>query len=229
MSLGVPAAAVQTTIAANEFGRVTVAAASATVAEGASATFTVRLDGGGGEAVVVEYEIVAVSGLTPADLRSVAVMDRAGSGGMGVVALPVTGSVTVDAAGVATVTVSVVDDEVPIEGGEGFRLRLTDCPGCGDEHPAEIGVPSSFTVVVNDDDFMDYSGDDRLIDVRTPEQLHAIRWDLNTDGVADDPAYATSYRAMRFRRRRGTWVVSRPAPAMRCCARYGSGGVALRA
>ena len=194
MILDGPATRVQTTIAANGVRRVTVASPAMTVDEGATATFTVSLGGSVGEAVVVEYEIVAVSGLTPADLRNVTVMDRAGTGGMEVVALPVTGSVTLDADGAATMAVSVVDDDVPAESGEGFRLRLTRCANCL-EHVAEIGVPSSFTVVINDDDRMDYSGDGRLIDVRTPQQLHAIRWDLNGDGVADEQAYATSYSA----------------------------------
>ena len=31
---------------------------------------------------------------------------------------------------------------------------------------------------------IDYSEDGRLIDVRTVDQLHAIRWDLNGDGQA---------------------------------------------
>ena len=47
-------------------------ASSATVAEGATATFTLRLNGGGVGDVSVGYEVVAVSGdLTPADLERV--------------------------------------------------------------------------------------------------------------------------------------------------------------
>ena len=195
--LEVPTTALRTLIAANGVRQVVLdaTASSATVAEGASATFVVRLGDAAGEALVVEYEIASVSeGLTPADLRDVIVMDRAGTGSVPVVALPVTGTVTLGEGGDARVSVRITDDDVPAELDDRFRLRLTRCSNCA-EYAVETGVPSSFTVTIIDDDFMDYSSDDRLIDVRTPEQLHAIRWDLNGDGVADDPAYATSYRA----------------------------------
>ena len=37
--------------------------------------------------------------------------------------------------------------------------------------------------------------DPRLIDVTTPRQLNAIRWDLNGDGIADASATSASYAA----------------------------------
>ncbi len=142
---------VQTTIAANGDLRVTVAAASATVDEGATATFMVRLVGvGAGDgAVTVEYEITAVSeGLTPADLQSVTAMDRGGVTSVRVVALPVTGSVTVGVGDIARVSVRVAGDDTPGESGEQFRLRLTGCRNCG--LFAEIGVPAASQVGIRD-------------------------------------------------------------------------------
>lgn len=42
----------------------------------------------------------------------------------------------------------------------------------------------------------DYDADnDSLIEIAYLEQLNAIRWDLNGDGVADNPANADAYAA----------------------------------
>ena len=197
-TLEVPTTAPQTIIAANGVRQVTLAS-SATVAEGATATFVVRLEqaagNAAGNALTVEYEIAAVSpGLTPTDLQGVTVTDRTGTGGVRVVALPVTGSVTLGTDGSARVSVRVADDAVASVLEDHFRLRLTRCTNCV-ELAVEIGVPSSLTVAIIDNDFIDYSSDGRLIDVSNVEQLHAIRWDLDGDGDPDEQAYATSYTA----------------------------------
>ena len=141
--LGLPAGTVRTRVAANELRRITVAAPE-TVAEGATATFTVSLGtAAGDDAVVVEYEIDAVSGdLTSADLQSVAIADRGGAASARMLSLPLGGRVTMDADGTATVSVRVAPDDVRGESVERFRMRLTYCANCGGVYPAEIGAPS---------------------------------------------------------------------------------------
>ena len=186
VSLGVPAAAAQTTIAANELRQVTVSAQPTQVEEGGITTFTLALSGGVDQAVVVEYEIAAASeDLTPGDLESVAKVERGGTTSTQVNTLPVAGSVTLRTDGTAEVSVRVTSDTVSDEGRELFRLRLTGCANCDTEYAVEIGSPSSAAVAI----LIDYSSDGSLIDVRTAGQLHAVRWDLDGDGV---PAQASS-------------------------------------
>ena len=149
VSLGVPATAARTTIAANEFRQVTVSAQPTQVAEGGITTFTVALTGGVGQPVVVEYEITAVSeDLTPGDLDSVTEVERAGTTSTQVNALPVTGSVTLRTDGTAQVSVRVANDIVSDEESKRFQLRLTRCANCGAEYAAQIGSPSSATVAI---------------------------------------------------------------------------------
>ena len=145
LRLSTEASAAMTTIGKNDPLQVTVAVAPAVVAEGATATFTVALGGGADRAVTVEYELTTASeGLTAGDLGQVLVIDRGAAGdAVGVDMLPVTGSITLRADGSARVQVSVSVDEVEKESSEQFRLRLTNCPNCGSDHPAEIGEPSS--------------------------------------------------------------------------------------
>ena len=87
-------------------------------------------------------------------------------------------------------TVRITDDD-QFERTETFHVAVATS-GTFNE---VVVAPSSLTITIQNDDTVDYSEDGRLIDVRTPGQLHAIRWDLNGDGVPDDPAYATSYSA----------------------------------
>ena len=145
LRLSTEASEAMTTIGKNDPLQVTVAVAPAVVAEGATATFTVALGGGADRAVTVEYELTTASeGLTAGDLGQVLVIDRGAAGdAVGVDMLPVTGSITLRADGSARVQVSVSVDEVEKESSEQFRLRLTNCPNCGSDHPAEIGEPSS--------------------------------------------------------------------------------------
>ena len=80
----------RTTIAPNEFGQITVAASPATVEEGTTATFTLRLSGGDGGDVDVEFALVPAFGeLTPADLESMTWSDRGGVETTRVAAFPV--------------------------------------------------------------------------------------------------------------------------------------------
>ncbi len=145
--LGVPSTVARTTIAIND--PITVAARSATVSEGTTATFTITLRGGGDRAVVVEYEITAVSeGLTHEDLATVNVEGRAASA-RSVGSLPFTGSVTLNEMGTATIAVRVASDQLENEERERFRLRLTGCPNCL-THVAELGTPSFADVNVRD-------------------------------------------------------------------------------
>ena len=147
--LGMPGAAARTTIAANEFRPITVSAQPTQVEEGGITTFTVALDGGVDQAVIVEYEIAAVSeGLTPGDLEIVTEVGRAGTSSAQVNTLPLAGSVTLRMDGTAEVSVRVASDAVPDEDRERFRLRLTGCANCGTEHAAEIGSPSSAEVAI---------------------------------------------------------------------------------
>ena len=146
-----PSAGVRTTIAANELGQVTVAAPSATVAEGATATFTLRLSGGGYGDVSVDFSVVPASGeVTPADLERMTWSDHEGTesklvssfeNSTGIVALTRMNNV-------ATVSVWVAADDVPGESGERFRVELTGCRGCAAAF-VEIGVPSSAQVTIS--------------------------------------------------------------------------------
>ena len=149
-----PSSGVRTTIAVNERGQVTLAAASATVAEGATATFTLRLNGGRSTDVVVEFQIVPVSAeLTPADIQRLDYVNPAG----GAESKPVssfsdgtsTGTVVLNRVdNVATVSVGVAVDDVAGEGEERFRLWLRNCRDC-DSALVEIGVPSSAQVTIS--------------------------------------------------------------------------------
>ena len=191
VSLGVPAAAARTTIEAR---LITVSAQPALMAEGGITTFMVVLAGGVGQALVVEYEITAASeGLTPGDLESVTEVERGGTSSAQVNTLPLAGSVTLRVDGTAQVSVRVASDDVPDEGREWFRLRLTRCANCGTGHTAEIGNPSYAEVAIADN--ADYSSDDSLIDVRTAEQLNAMRWDLDGDGVPVETSSTFYYAA----------------------------------
>ena len=153
-SLGV-ASGVRTTIAPNEFGRITVAASPAVVSEGATATFTLHLSGGsGGGSVTVTFGIAPVSGdLTPADVESTNYVDAAGAVQSETITSfsdeTSTGAVALSMANnTATVSVVVAVDDVLGEGGERFRLELRRCSGCGSLAPFEIGVPSSAQVAI---------------------------------------------------------------------------------
>ena len=142
----------QTTIAANQLGQVTLASSSATVAEGASATFTLRLSGGSGGVVTVDFRVAPASGeLTPADLERVSWSYLTSTTSTEVQAFPITGSVPLSMADHATVSVAVAADDVSGEGGERFHLELTGCRGCGSVHPVEIGVPSSAQVTISEE------------------------------------------------------------------------------
>ena len=86
--------------------------------------------------------------------------------------------------------VVIIDDAVA-ESSETFRMFAATTG-----NPVGVIVdPSSLTVTIADDDvFMDYSSDGRLIDVSTVEQLNAMRWDLDGNGMPEQ-AHATSYTA----------------------------------
>ena len=149
VSLGVPNAAAQTTIEVNELRQVTVSAQPTQVSEGGITAFTVALAGGVDRAVVVEYEITTASeGLTPDNLVSVTEMERGGTTSAQVNTLPLAGSVTLRMDGTAQVLVRVASDAVSDEERKRFRLHLTRCENCDTEYAAEIGSPSSATVVI---------------------------------------------------------------------------------
>ena len=71
----------------------------------------------------------------------------------------------------------------------GFALSLAPTASL----PASIAIePATAEVVLAPR--VDYDDDDdNLIDVRTPAQLNALRWDLNGDGVADVPSNGALY------------------------------------
>ena len=145
-----PSSGVRTTIAVNELGQVTVEASSAMVAEGATATFTLRLNGGIGD-VSVDFGIVPASeGVTPADLERMVWSDHAGTESKLVSSFEnSTGAVALTRMNnVATVLVGVAADDVPGESGERFRVELTGCRGCAAAF-VEIGVPSSAQATIS--------------------------------------------------------------------------------